>query len=252
MESTYNLRSQIIKKSEQLRKAFLFFTIIHKFYVNYKEYFAEYYEYFINKYIYQKNIKEKAYEYEYKVKQERITDLSPYGNFVFLISSNSSFKKFEEARKQTDEQILNEKDITLDIIKCFQFPLIPKFCAPTSGKKFVEDINLNSIGTDKNKDDNFIHGNQKLNYLIKKINMENNCKVKVIYLDTYINILTPKTIIINKIDFMTDYPKVIVNHDVKMGNELKETKKKISKYLLNQMLKQMMNLILQRIIFKKQ
>ena len=82
--------------------------------------------------------------------------------------------------------------------------------------------------------------------------MENNCKVKVIYLDTYINILTPKTIIINKIDFMTDYPKVIVNHDVKMGNELKETKKKISKYLLNQMLKQMMNLILQRIIFKKQ
>ena len=88
MMKNYNLRSQIIKKSEQLRKAFLFFTIIHKFYVNYKEYFAEYYEYFINKYIYQKNIKEKAYEYEYKVKQERITDLSSYGNFVFLISSN--------------------------------------------------------------------------------------------------------------------------------------------------------------------
>ena len=227
MESTYNLRSQIIKKSEQLRKAFLFFTIIHKFYVNYKEYFAEYYEYFINKYIYQKNIKEKTYEYEYKVKQERITDLSPYGNFVFLISSNSSFKKFEEARKQTDEQILNEEDITLDINKCFQFPLIPKSTAPTTDKKFVEDINLNNIESEKNKDDNLMHGYQKLNYLIKKINMENNCKVKVIYLDTYINILTPKNIIINKIDFMTDYLKVIANNDEKIENELKETKKNL-------------------------
>ena len=72
-----------------------------------------------------------------------------------------------------------------------------------------------------------MHGYQKLNYLIKKINMENNCKVKVIYLDTYINILTPKNIIINKIDFMTDYLKVIANNDEKMENDLKETKKNL-------------------------
>ena len=85
------------------------------------------------------------------MKKDWITDLSPYGNFVFLISSNSSYKKFEEARKQTDEQILNEEDIALDINKCFQFPLIPKSSAPKTDKKFVEDINLNNIGSDKKK-----------------------------------------------------------------------------------------------------
>ena len=73
-------------------------------------------------------------------------------------------------------------------------------------------------------------GYKKLHCLIDKINDEKNCKVKLIYLDTYINLFAPKNIIINKIDSMSENLKKIIDKDTNMGKELKETKKDLMDY----------------------
>ena len=52
VESTYCLKKNIIKKSEQLRKNFLFFSIMNKFYKKYKEYLEDFYEILIKKCIF--------------------------------------------------------------------------------------------------------------------------------------------------------------------------------------------------------
>jgi hypothetical protein len=222
VESTFCLRSQIIKKSEQLRKSFLLFTIIHKFYENYKEYFQQYYDYFIKKYIYQKKIKEKAYDYE--IKGENEIELSQFGNFIFLILSNSSLKLFEEVRDQTIKGNLNKDEIMLDIDKCFQFPLSTKYKYPLIKKEYLEDeLKSKNDIVKYNKNDLLMDGYKKLHYLIDKINDEKNCKVKLIYLDTYINLFTPKNIIINKIDSMSENLKKIIDKDANMEKELKKT-----------------------------
>ena len=51
VESTYCLRKNIIKKSNQMRKNFLFFSILNKFYKQYKECLEDFYEFFIKKHI---------------------------------------------------------------------------------------------------------------------------------------------------------------------------------------------------------
>ena len=48
---TFSLSSQIIKKSDQLRKSFLLFSFIHKLYLDYPNYIKRFYEYFVQKFI---------------------------------------------------------------------------------------------------------------------------------------------------------------------------------------------------------
>jgi len=74
-----------------------------------------------------------------------------------------------------------------------------------------------------NKKDILMDGYKKLHCLIDKINDEKNCKVKLIYLDTYINLFAPKNIIINKIDSMSENLKKIIDKDANMEKELKKT-----------------------------
>ena len=51
VESTFSLSSQIVKKSSQLRKSFLLFSLIHKLYLAYPDYIKNFYKYFVQKYL---------------------------------------------------------------------------------------------------------------------------------------------------------------------------------------------------------
>ena len=95
VESTFSLKSQIGKKADQLRRYFLIFSLIHKLYLKYPRYLDLFYKYFIRKYflrekIKKDNIEDIEEEYNYKL------DLSPYGNYLFIIATNKTFKSFKE------------------------------------------------------------------------------------------------------------------------------------------------------------
>ena len=82
VESTFSLKSQIIKKAEQLRKAFMLFSLLHNFYQIYPEYLEGYYKLFI------KN--------NFHTNESDAIDLSSCGNYIFLIVTNKEFKSFKE------------------------------------------------------------------------------------------------------------------------------------------------------------
>ncbi len=61
-----------------------------------------------------------------------------------------------------------------------------------------------------------------LKYLLQKINDEENVKVKVIYLDLYLNVLTPKTEIMNRLEGL--YNKITITE-----SDLSRTKSDLSR-----------------------
>ena len=73
-ESTYCLKSNVIKKSEQMRKIFLLFGILNKYYKLYKGFFESFYEFFIKKYIYS----DKSLKYSDKYQKDPNFDLSEF------------------------------------------------------------------------------------------------------------------------------------------------------------------------------
>ena len=230
VESTYCLRKNIIKKSDQLRKYFLFFSILNKFYKKYKEYLEEFYEFFIKSHIFSdKNVK-KAHEYQ----KDKSFDLSQFDNFIILVVSNSELDLFNKASKSINEsKSLKKEELEFNIGKCFQFPLITKLKAPINDKKdFSEDsnnINMNLSVSEKDKDKKLKDSYSEFKYLIENINLEKNFKAKSIYLDLYLNLLAPKSEILNKLDDLT---KIIINNNTNYNEntkiELSETKNKIS------------------------
>ena len=64
------------------------------------------------------------------------------------------------------------------------------------------DINVN-------QDPTIIKSYRELNYLISHINKEQNCIAKIIYLDTYMNVTTPKCVITEKFDKFMEKQKAI-------------------------------------------
>ena len=73
-ESTYCLKSNVIKKSEQMRKIFLLFGILNNYYKLYKGFFENFYEFFIKKYIYS----DKSLKYSDKYQKDPNFDLSEF------------------------------------------------------------------------------------------------------------------------------------------------------------------------------
>lgn len=228
VESTYSLKKNIIKKSNQLRKNFLFFSILNKFYKQYQEYLEEFYEFFIKRHIFADKTTNSVYDY----KKDAKFDLTYFDNFIILFITNSQFKLFNEVK----ESIINSKpfeqnEIEFNITKCFNFPLIPKLKGPKADKKkFLrekEENNSELSGCDIEKENTHIKkdGEQKLfysyrkfNYLINNINNETNFKVKIVYLDLYLNVLAPKSEIVKKLDDLN----VKIS---KVEDELAKTKK---------------------------
>ena len=204
VESTYSLRSNIIKKSKQLRKNFLFFSILNKFYNAHKEYFEEFYEFFIKSHIFSdKNVKI-AHEY----KKDNSFDLSIFDKFIILVASNSKLDQFNQTLKSINKsKSLKKEELEFNVEKCFQFPLIPKQKAPKNAEKeFSEEnneIKVSSSGREIEKDKKLLDSYSLFKYLIENINLEKNFKAKLIYLGLYLNLLTPKSEIMDKLDDLT-------------------------------------------------
>ena len=75
-----------------------------------------------------------------------------------------------------------------------------------SEKEFSEEnneIKVSSSGREIEKDKKLLDSYSLFKYLIENINLEKNFKDKLIYLDLYLNLLTPKSEIMNKLDDLT-------------------------------------------------
>jgi len=192
-----------------LRKIFLFFSILNKFYKQYKEYFEEFYEFCIKKHIFSEKNMPAIYDYQ----KDPNFNLSSYNNYVIIFASNSKLDLFKDVSKSiNDAKPFQDNEIEFNLKKCFEFPLkndskepIPKIDLKIFPKDNNEKVqnNVKEITNDKNQkkgDDKLFNSYREFKHLILKINEENNFKVKLIYLDLYLNVLAPKCEIIEKFD----------------------------------------------------
>ena len=229
VESTFSLSSQIVKKSSQLRKSFLLFSLIHKLYLAYPDYIKNFYKYFVQKYLLRQNVNRKMLESE-KEEEDVKLDLSRFGNYVFIIASNKTLKSFQETEYLVENNYFKEEDKedspdTL-LTKCFKdddesiseniilnkkIPknpikdnLIGKHKIQEGLKSNDKKMDFNEITKKISKDPLLLKAFKELNYLIENINQEDNCIVKVIYLDTYLNMTTPKCEVVKEIQKLTE------------------------------------------------
>ena len=223
VESAYCLQKNIIKKTEQLGKSFLFFSVMNKFYKKYKEYLEDFYEIIIKKYIFSDKKTNIIYNYE-KVKDFHLSD---FDNFIILLLSNSQFKLFNEASESISiSKSFEQDEIEFNIEKCFQFPLKRK--GPKDVKKTFsgddKENNLALSGNEKEGDTKLIYGYKKFKYLIENINLEKNFKVKLVYFDLYLNLREPKSDFMKKLDIIS---KTVTNNMTSINNKINSLEDKL-------------------------
>ena len=241
VESTYSLKSQIVKKTNQLRKSFLVFSLIHKLYLTYPKYIEKYYKYFIRKYILKEKIAYRRFENE-----DPELDLSSFGNYVFIIASNKTYKNFKEVEFLTKKFYYEDGIPDDSFSKCFEKKAInlkqkeinkeessdnnssskQKIVGRTikTNKIFKNDINYKEISQNVRQNPLLLQAYKNLNYLITKINQENNCSAKIIYLDAYLNITSPKCLISQKLGELNEKMEEVIEENKKIIEENKKQK----------------------------
>ena len=227
-ESTYCLKSNVIKKSEQMRKIFLLFGILNKYYKLYKGFFESFYEFFIKKYIYS----DKSLKYSDKYQKDPNFDLSGFENYVILFVSNRKINFLGEIIEFIRNNSFSEKEeLEFNLKKCFEFPLIHKWKGPKidtkefSGEKDEEKEKINKVAPNINSKDITVKINnsyKQFKYLINNINDQKNFIVKLIYLKLYLNVVAPKCEILKKIQQLNQ----MINETKK---ELSKTKEELNK-----------------------
>ena len=235
-ESTYCLKSNVIKKSEQMRKIFLLFGILNNYYKLYKGFFENFYEFFIKKYIYS----DKSLKYSDKYQKDPNFDLSGFENYVILFVSNRKINFFGEIIEFIRNNSFNEKEeLEFNLKKCFEFALIHKGKGPKidikkfSGEKDEEKEKINKVAPNINSKDITVKINnsyKQFKYLINNINDQKNFIVKLIYLELYLNAIAPKCEILKKIQQLNQ----MINETKK---ELSKTKEELNKFKKNFSLK---------------
>ena len=219
-ESTFSLHSQINIKVNQLRKSYLLFSLIHNLYLKYPKYIQNYYKYFIKRYIIKSKYEKKDY-----VKDDKLIDLSSYGNYIFLIVSNKALKSFHEINDSISKSQYNVGELPeLSFIKCFDYEKLKEIEAK---KTFAEDKNS---ANSKPKKDFFDRAYKDMNYLINNINKSENYFAKLIYFDTYLNLITTKCDIMEK---MLQIEKTMNDKINKIEKRNKKLCKLISKIIPN-------------------
>ena len=113
VESTRSLRSNIIKKADQLRKMFFLFSMIDKYCNTFPGYLKGFYEFFILKYIFKEKDISKLI---LSTNDKRIKAFSK--NFILLILSNSTFKLYKDAEIKINRTLYKKVNI---VEKCFLF-----------------------------------------------------------------------------------------------------------------------------------
>ena len=96
-------------------------------------------------------------------------------------------------------------------------------------KKYINDFdysaNLNKISRNKY----LVNSYKSFNYLFQKINDEKNFKVMMIYLDTYLNLTTPKCFLLQKLDGIIDGIEAQSKKQKDLEYEINELKKDLAK-----------------------
>ena len=222
VESTFCLQSQINIKANQLRKSYLVFSLIHDLYLKYPKYIKNYYKYFIKKYILKSKCEKKDC-----AKDDESIDLSSYGNYIFLIASNKTLKSFKETMESIGKSQYNEKESPdVSFWKCFEKEKIKQI---KSKKTYTEDNNVSNNISDNTKSKKIFleRAYKDMNYLINNINKSKKYFAKIIYFDTYLNVITPKCEIMEKLIKM-DEKMNMMEKDI---NKLKKTNKKLAEYI---------------------
>ena len=209
-EITYSLRAQIGDKVNQLRKSFILFSLINDLYIEYPQYVENYYKYFILRYFKKIKTEKKSFDSE-DIKK---IDLSPYGNYVFLIVSNKTLKKFQETIYEIEHSTFDEKK-TID-------NLLKKSYQEDNSELYKPKKN-NKINENK-KNSKFIHF-KEMNILIYKINQNLNYSAKLIFLDSYLNLVTPKCVMAEKLNTIKNDIIDLKNNYEKLKKENEEIKK---------------------------
>ena len=220
VESTFCLQSQINIKANQLRKNYLVFSLIHDLYLKYPKYIKNYYKYFIKKYILKSKCEKKDC-----AKDDESIDLSSYGNYIFLIASNKTLKSFKETMESIGKSQYNEKE-SPDVAfwKCFEKEKIKQI---KSKKTYTEDNDISNNISAKSKNIFFERAYKDMNYLINNINKSKKYFAKIIYFDTYLNVITPKCEIMEKL-IKIDEKMNMMENDI---NTLKKTNKKLEEFI---------------------
>jgi len=256
VESTFSLKSQIGKKADQLRRYFLIFSLIHKLYLKYPRYLDLFYKYFIRKYflrekIKKDNIEDMEEEYNYKL------DLSPYGNYLFIIATNKTFKSFKEVEYSIKTFAFEDDGPDESFKKCFEtthknkiknknkvikgkkesnpnFDILNISCdikqkEKIAKKKYINDSDYSADVNKISRNKYLVNSYKSFNYLFQKINDEKNFKVMMIYLDTYLNLTTPKCFLLQKLDGIIDGIEAQSKKQKDLEYEINELKKDLAK-----------------------
>ena len=208
---------------------------MNKFYKKYKEYLEDFYEIIIKKYIFSDKKANSINNYE----KDKEFNLSDFDNFIILLLSNNQFKLFNEASESISmTKYFKQDEIEFKIEKCFQFPLKRK--GPKDIKKtFSGEIKENNLAISGNEKEGVIkifYSYEIFKYLIEKINLEKNFKVKLVYFELYSNLRETKCDIMSKLDniskAVTDKINLLEDKldstNTQTKNELAELKKVIN------------------------
>ena len=231
VESTHSLRSNIIKKAEQLRKMFFLFSIIDKYCNTFPDYLNGFYEFFILKYIF--NEKDFA-KLIFPTNDERIKAFSK--NFILLILSNNSFNIHIDAKKKIDKTLY--KNVDTIVKKCFLFnendmtkekgKKNENFKKITENLKKYEEDKLQDANKKMAKNELIKESYGRLNYLINTVNKnEKRWIVKIVYMDTYVNLTVPKVVLEEQLKTISKYTSTefkSLNEKIKTLNDSLEKK----------------------------
>ena len=195
--------SQIPKKTEQLRKYYLFFSSLDKWLNDYKKYLGTFFDYFIGKYFLRLNssntkLTPKTYKANFSLSRK----------FVILIISDHTLKVFKETIANIEK---SQIPLTLkkEVKKCF-----PSLYG-CEKKNYQNEVKNNEIKDNKeievkgkkNKKsfkESEMENLPYLNYLINQINKENNWTVKIIYLDLYLDLIVPNCVIAENLNLINE------------------------------------------------
>ena len=178
VESTHSLNSTLVKKAEQLRKYYLFFSSLDNYICEYKEYLNDFYDGFIKD----------ALKLQKESPDSIKTNYQLSKNFLVLIVTDNKVDIFRNTMSKIENSKTPET-LKNSVKKCF--PSI-------FGKEFKNEINeineINEKDKSRKKDYTkaFSESLENIKYLISQINKEKNWIVKVIYFDLYLDLIVPK------------------------------------------------------------
>ena len=217
--------SQIPKKTEQLRKYYLFFSSLDKWLNDYKKYLGTFFDYFIGKYFLRLNssntkLTPKTYKANFSLSRK----------FVILIISDHTLKVFKETIANIEK---SQIPLTLkkEVKKCF-----PSLYG-CEKKNYQNEVKNNEIKDNKeievkgkkNKKsfkESVMENLPYLNYLINQINKENNWTVKIIYLDLYLDLIVPNCVIAENLNLINEEINALKEkfNGMNISNKLSDTK----------------------------